>query len=62
MVEPSSVDRELKLLLCGIRVVLVALVLLVVLGFALWSLRTPQSHGAGQCTPIASGTICSVRS
>jgi hypothetical protein len=60
MGEPSSVDRELKLLLYGVRLVLVALVVVVVLGIAVWSLHTPQSPGVGHCTPTATGTICSI--
>jgi hypothetical protein len=60
MGEPSIVDRELKLLLYGVRVFLVALVVFVALGIAVWSLRAPQSPGVGQCTPTATGTVCSI--
>lgn len=60
MVEELSVDRDLRLLLCGIRVVLVAFVVLVVLGVGLWSVRAPRSPSVGRCTPTATGTICSL--
>ena len=60
MVECRRVDRELRLLLCGVRVVLVALVVLVGLGLALWSVQSPRAPGVGRCTPTATGTICSL--
>jgi hypothetical protein len=60
MGEPRIMDRELKLLLCGVRVVLIALVVVVVLGIAVLSLRAPNSPGVGQCTATATGTICSI--
>ena len=60
MGEPSIVDREVKLLLYGVRVFLVALVVVLVLGIAVWSLHAPKSPGVGQCTATATGSVCSV--
>lgn len=60
MGEPWIVDRELKLLLYGVRVVLIALVVVVGLGVAVALLRAPGSPGVGQCTATATGEICSI--
>ena len=54
------VDRELTLLLYGLRVLLVGLVVVVVLGMAVLSLRAPNSAGVGRCTAVATGTVCSI--
>jgi hypothetical protein len=54
------VDAELKLLLQGVRVVLVALVLLVVVAIALVPrlLHHPQPFGDGQCTVTDTVGVC----
>ena len=60
MSEPWMVDRELKLLLYGVRVVLLASFVVVVLGVTVLLLRAPSSPGVGRCTATATGEICSI--
>lgn len=52
MVERSSVDRELELLLRGARVVLFALAVFLVFAIGLWirGPRGPHPYGDGACT------------
>jgi len=60
MVETQTVDGELKLLLHGVRVFVVALVVLVLLAVALGPrlLHHPQPFGDGQCTVTGTVGVC----
>jgi hypothetical protein len=61
MVETQTVDDELKLLLRGVRVLLVALVVLVMLAIPLLGphlLHHPQAYGDGQCTLTGAVGVC----
>jgi len=60
MVETQTVDGELKLLLHGVRVFLVAMVVLVVLAIALGPrlLQHRQPYGDGQCTVTGTVGVC----
>lgn len=52
MGEGSGVDRELELLLRGVRLVLVALAVVLVFALGLWirGPRGPHHYGDGGCT------------
>jgi hypothetical protein len=62
-VEAETVDGELKVLLHGVRVVLVAFVMLVVLTLTLGPrfVHHPQPYGDGECTVTGSVGECTIR-